>query len=515
MTEEPRNSTENLIGKELDDKYFIVGALGKGAMGAVYEALHTGIDRKLAVKVLNPDIAENEEILERFNREARLTSKLGHKNIIEITDTGTTPSGSPYIVMEFLEGQALGQAIFSEAPFSPEDAVGTLAYVLDALAVVHDAGVIHRDIKPDNIFLSEQGRPGKGKTVVKLLDFGISKPIDAEGPSTLTQTGVIMGTPYYMAPEQVRGKELDRRADLYAVGVILYEMLTSRLPFEGDNFGDLFASIITNEPAKPSELVPGFPPELDGVVLKAFAREKENRYTSADELLAALAPFGPPGLIEELCDSRGVHLGETFGQVLEPADDDLEVEPTGGNRLLLAALGVVALLMIGFAGFLILGGENDESSSTNADEAASESEPETTSTDPSLLVPTIEVSRTDALEEPGSDVVAEGATHADGGANDEQDTGASAAESHVKARPLRGGRADGKRPRPPTETPPRPSERPSQAQQMEIDTSLPPAAPPPSGPIQEIDLAPPPPGKSKNNVNEKTRGAPLSRKRQL
>ena len=501
MTEVENQESGNLIGKELDGKYFIVRTVGKGAMGVVYEALHTGIDRKLAVKVLNPDVTENEEILERFKREARLTGKLGHENIIEITDTGKTPGGSPYLVMEFLEGQALGQAIFADGPFSPARAVGILAYVLDALAVVHDAGVIHRDIKPDNIFLSEQGRAGKARTVVKLLDFGISKPVDSTvGENSLTQTGIIMGTPYYMAPEQVRGKELDNRADLYAIGVILYEALTTHLPYNGDNFGDLFASIITDNPRPPSELVPGISEALDAVVMKAFAREKEDRYRSADELLMALEPYGPPGLITRLCDSRGVCI-EAIPE-LPPLDRMsktvvLEDEPKKGNPLLLAALVVVAVVMIGLVGFLALGGGDGDTAAPPgpnetgraASEERGEPSPAAITPEPSIQVPSLEVSQAAASVEPGSPAGEDSSTSADGGADGEQH-GDSAASPDPDERP-RGT----KRPRDDDRHRPgrgeRPARPPRPPQQLEIDTNLPPT-PVKRVPIQEIDLAPPP-----------------------
>ncbi len=501
MSEDQKIESGNLIGKELDGKYFIVRALGKGAMGVVYEALHTGIDRKLAVKVLNPDVAGDEEVLERFKREARLTGKLGHENIIEITDTGKTPTGSPYLVMEFLDGRSLGQTIFADGPLSPEFSIGILAYVLDALAVVHDAGVLHRDLKPDNIFLSEQGRPGKRKTVVKLLDFGISKPLDTSLASgALTQTGVIMGTPYYMAPEQVRGKELDPRADLYALGVILYEMLTTHLPFTGDSFGDLFAAILTIEPPSPSELVAGIPKELDAVVMRTFAREKKDRYRTADELMMALEPFGPRGLIARLCDSRGVDLKTVPEYQSHPmaATEFLPEEPKKGNKALLAALVIVAVIMLGLVGFLAfrgLGGESalpattGESSSAEVGERQ-EPEPAAVSPTSGIQLPSIEMSQAVAAGDGGAGPADESATSGDSGAEAVPDAGATADEPEDEPDESSRDRGRDRVRRDRGDRPSRPHRPRRPPLRMEIDTSLPPP-PPRRVPIREIDVAPP------------------------
>jgi serine/threonine-protein kinase len=313
---------EALVGTTLDGRYRIVRELGRGGMGAVYEAHHTGIDRRLAVKVLHAEMAGEPSVLERFRREARITGSLGHPNIIQVTDTGTTPGGAPYLVMELLEGRSLSSVLRNSPRLSVRQALDIIMPVLRALSTVHANGIIHRDIKPENIFLAEGlGADGARETVIKVLDFGISKPVDTKlQGSTLTATGAIVGTPYYMSPEQVRSKDFDHRADLYACGVILYQILTGRAPFDADNFGDLFVAILNQDPVEMRALRPELPEALEAVVHRAMARDKEERFASADELLRALKPFarrtsdanqGATATQEQLVTSPHYPLSET------------------------------------------------------------------------------------------------------------------------------------------------------------------------------------------------------------
>lgn len=283
-----------LAGSVLEGKYRIERLVGRGGMGSVYEAVHTGIDRRCAVKVLRTEVGARPELVTRFAREARIAGSLGHPNIVDITDTGTTPSGAPYLVMELLEGRSLAQTLDAEGPFGVELAVEIVATVLEALAVVHSRGIVHRDLKPANIFLAEVERPRRREKVVKILDFGISKPICAEpGAESFTEPGTLLGTPAYMAPEQSLRGQADARTDIYSVGVVLYEMLTGQTPFPGATLLEQVVAILMAGPLPPSAHRLGVPPELDAVVLKAIAREREDRYGSADELLEALAPFAP------------------------------------------------------------------------------------------------------------------------------------------------------------------------------------------------------------------------------
>jgi serine/threonine protein kinase len=279
-----------LVGNILEGKYAIQSVIGEGGMGVVFEAKHMIIGRKLAVKVLFPEIATHPEIVERFYNEARTAASIGHDHIIEITDMGTYEK-SPFIVMEYLEGQNLTKFMGGEA-LTADVAVGILMQVLDALNAVHGKGVIHRDLKPDNIFLI--GKAGRAD-FVKLLDFGISKLKTTESQNmALTRTGTILGTPYYMAPEQAAGrKDQDHRIDLYAVGVILFEMLTGQLPFKGDNYNALIAAILTEEPPRPTYYNPGIPHELENIVMKAISKQPHLRYSNALNFMEALRPFAP------------------------------------------------------------------------------------------------------------------------------------------------------------------------------------------------------------------------------
>ena len=282
-------------GTEVDGRYRVVRLLGEGSMGAVYEAEHVAVGRKVALKVLHARFAQVPDAVRRFAREARAAAAIGHENIVAVLDAGTH-GDEPYLVMDLLRGATLGEHLARAEVFEPRAACGVIGQVLSALAAAHAKGIVHRDLKPDNVFLVARD----GATTVKLIDFGVSKfrPFE-EGIHQTTQEGLPIGTPAYMAPEQWMGRrDIDHRADVFAAGVMLYEMLTGGMPYEGASQGELFLEIVrgTEEPPPPSEIAPGVPEAIDAVVLRALRRDREARYESAREFLEALRPFGAEGI---------------------------------------------------------------------------------------------------------------------------------------------------------------------------------------------------------------------------
>ncbi len=274
----------SLIGRLLEDKYLVKELLGRGGMGAVYRAENQRIGKHVAIKMLLRGHDAGSSSMKRFHREARLMGSLGHPNIVEIYDLGTLESGVPFQVMELLEGQSLAQRIQIEGGLPIDETLTIAEDVLSALDAAHARGIVHRDLKPDNVFLAR--REG-GRTVTKLLDFGISKTIGDETLS-LTKTGMVVGTPYYLAPEQARGDDVDQRIDVWAMGVLLYEALTGTLPFHAENYNKLIVRILTTRPDAPSKRRAALSPALEAVILRALSHERDERYADAGEMLAAL-----------------------------------------------------------------------------------------------------------------------------------------------------------------------------------------------------------------------------------
>lgn len=273
-----------LIGHTLDDKYRIEERLGIGGMGTVYRARHLLIDRPVAIKVLNPRFVEDEAAQVRFRREARAAGRLQHTNAVGVTDFGSTSDGYVYIVMELLEGRTLREVLAKEAPLDTARAVALMLQTAAAVAAAHDAGIIHRDLKPANIFIVQNSEV---PAVVKVLDFGIAKlaaeSLDDDDPKTLTLVGVMIGTPRYMSPEQCDGAELTPAADVYSLGVILYEMLSGVVPFSGSTPLAIALKHASEEPRRPSEYVASIPPALEKVVLHALEKRPEDRPANAAE----------------------------------------------------------------------------------------------------------------------------------------------------------------------------------------------------------------------------------------
>ncbi len=273
-----------LIGYTLDEKYRIEKRLGIGGMGTVYRARHLLIDRPVAIKVLNPRFVEDEAAQVRFRREAKAAGRLQHANAVGVTDFGSTSEGYVYIVMELLEGRTLREVLAKEAPLDTARAVALMLQTAAAVAAAHEAGIIHRDLKPANIFIVQNSEV---PAVVKVLDFGIAKlaaeSLEDDDSKTLTLVGVMIGTPRYMSPEQCDGAELTPAADVYSLGVILYEMLSGVVPFSGSTPLAIAMKHSAEEPRPPSEYVASIPPALEKVVLHALEKRPEDRPANAAE----------------------------------------------------------------------------------------------------------------------------------------------------------------------------------------------------------------------------------------
>lgn len=275
------------IGDLIDGKYEIKRLLGEGGMGAVYEGENTLIHRKVAIKVLHSGVAAMEEAVKRFEREAQAAGRIGSEHIVEVLDLGRLEGGDRYMVMEFLRGESLSARIAARGRLSAGELCSLGIQMLDGLSAAHEAGIIHRDLKPDNVFLLSQS---KGRAdFVKILDFGISKFSGLAADFSMTRTGSVMGTPYYMAPEQARGaKNLDARLDVYAAGVILYEAATGRVPFDGDTFNELLFKIVTEETPPVRVLAPELDVALAAIIDTARQKDPAHRFQSARHFREAL-----------------------------------------------------------------------------------------------------------------------------------------------------------------------------------------------------------------------------------
>ena len=274
-------------GQILADKYRIVRLLGKGGMGEVYEGENVRIRRRVAIKTLLASVSEKPDVLQRFEREAQAAGRIGSEHIVEVLDMGDLPDGSRFMVMEFCEGSTLSDRIVSRGRVPPVEAARIVSEILEGLAAAHAAGIIHRDLKPANIFLlsTKPNRPD----FVKILDFGVSKFSVLGDEMSMTRTGAVVGTPYYMSPEQAKGaKFIDARSDLYSVGVILYETITGQVPFNAETFNELIFKIALESPPPPETFVPNLDPAVAAIIRKSMAREADDRYATPAEFKAAL-----------------------------------------------------------------------------------------------------------------------------------------------------------------------------------------------------------------------------------
>ena len=260
----------------IDDRYQIIGHLGTGGMAEVYCAQDLKLERRVALKLLHDRFAADEEFVERFRREASSAARLQHQYVVSVYDSGEY-DGTPYIAMEFVDGRTLKQLVRENGPLAPALAADLTVQILRAARFAHRRGVIHRDFKPQNVIVDDEGR-------AKVTDFGIARA----GASDMTQTGSIMGTAQYLSPEQAQGHAVNARSDLYSIGIILYELLTGRVPFDAESAVTVALKQVSETPIAPRRLNPAVTPELEAVVLHALAKDPADRFADADEFIAAL-----------------------------------------------------------------------------------------------------------------------------------------------------------------------------------------------------------------------------------
>jgi eukaryotic-like serine/threonine-protein kinase len=321
-------------GDVIDGKYQVLHVIGTGGMGTVIAARHLHLDEKVAIKFLNPDMRANTEVVARFAQEARTAVKIKSEHVARVFDVCIQPDGTPYIVMEYLEGSDLARFIAQHGALTVERAVEFALQACDALAEAHALGIVHRDIKPANLFCL---RRTDGLLWIKVLDFGISKLV---GPSrtdlAITRASSIVGSPYYMSPEQMTASTMvDARTDIWSLGVILYEMLTGRLPFEGDTLPEICAKMLRGEHPALRDRKPDAPLALQEIVEKCLETEPERRFRDVAELASALAQFAPKRLRNSVDRiSRVVHASGVF--------DDLSGPPSSSDRRFSGAADTMA-----------------------------------------------------------------------------------------------------------------------------------------------------------------------------
>jgi eukaryotic-like serine/threonine-protein kinase len=284
-------SVEEVVGPGLviDDKYEVIGFLGRGGMGSVFLAKNRALDAPVAIKVLSRELARRGDGADRLLREARAAAKLNHPNVVRVFDVGRLETGSPFIVMERLVGADLEQVLRERSSLPSAEAAGYVAEACRGLAHAHERGFVHRDLKPANLFVCHDGP----EPTIKLLDFGISKPASASSvEGDLTQDGDLLGSPHYMSPEQLRSsRSVDHRTDIWALGVILYRLVTGTHPFHARGLAGLAVAIATDPPKPPSQDRPRLPSALERIILRCLEKDASRRYASATELERALSAF--------------------------------------------------------------------------------------------------------------------------------------------------------------------------------------------------------------------------------
>ena len=363
-------SGDPLLGQLIDGRYQVESVLGEGGMGTVYRVRHASLDRPFALKVLRQDLAGDSELAVRFIQEAKAAASVSHPNVVQITDFGRLASGQPYFIMEMLAGESLGWLIQHGGAIPSARAVRILRQVAEALGAAHAQGIVHRDLKPDNIHVGEAA--GTTLDVVKVLDFGLAK---VAGASRLTRQGIVFGTPHYMSPEQASGGVVDHRADMYALGVVMYEMFTGHVPFEADSYMGVLTKHMFVAPTPPSELISGGRElgALEDMTLRCLLKKPAQRFQSMAEFVeeldrvASVRDDGSLSLSPSEGGARPLH--NLLADELEPpSPEELKLalgrRNTPGNWTSFAVAGVGLAALLGAIAWLVL--RTDPSSATPA-----------------------------------------------------------------------------------------------------------------------------------------------------
>lgn len=329
------HETDPRIGQTVLGRYEVLRRIAEGGMGTVYEARHTELGRRFAIKFVRDELAADRKLLARFEQEARTAGMLESDRIGAIVDLGRTPEGRPCLVMEYLDGENLEELLEAEGPLPIARAVEIVRQVCAGLSVAHARGIIHRDLKPRNLIVC---RSSEGRDSTKIVDFGIAKAHQTDRAAVDTTTGATLGTPYYMPPEQARGEKIDARADVYATGVILYELLTGARPHPGRSYNAIIYHILSKSPEPVRSLRPDVSERLADVVHRAIAADLDQRFQSADELRRALEPWAPGALAP-----------------LDPNVDTLAARPAIGTRTSGSTSSMRAAAIAGAAALLLLG----------------------------------------------------------------------------------------------------------------------------------------------------------------
>ena len=411
------------VGDVIASKYEVTGLLGSGGMGYVISARHIELGEMVALKFLRPEALAHAELVERFAREARAAAKIRSEHIANVFDVGTLTDGTPFIVMEYLDGKDLADYLHQEGALPISVAVEYIMQACEALAAAHANGIVHRDIKPENLFLTQQAQ---GMHTIKVLDFGISKIALPRGKRDLVRTQMALGSPVYMSPEQIRrSDQVDARSDIWAVGCVLFELLTGVTAFDEPSLLELSAAILEREPVPLQTLRPDATEELEQVVLRCLTKNPDDRYQNVAELAAALYPFGPrrarisaercyhilknAGMVEAelalasafpppLASGRvtAASLGAPTARTTTPAALDIAVEDdnvpakagrSAGKIAIFVALGVAAAA----ASFLLLRGHGVDAAATSAAAAPAREVEPTAAAAPRPATPVIDL----------------------------------------------------------------------------------------------------------------------------